>query len=64
MRIVLTVDGETFVSQDIQEELASVAEEVYNGVSAGEPLELTLHDGSRLILGRNKVQQCLFRVVD
>lgn len=63
MRIVITVDGESFVSQNIEEDLDSVAETVYDGVSGGEPLDLTLHDGSKLILGRAKVQQCLFRIV-
>lgn len=63
MRIVITVDGESFVSQNIEEDLDSVAETVYDGVSGGEPLDLTLHDGSKLILGRAKVQQCMFRIV-
>ena len=66
MKIVLELDGNSYVSRDFDESIVNdidtFADFIYNGVSDGDPLQLTLQDGSVLILGRQRVQQSVILI--
>jgi hypothetical protein len=68
MKIILIVDSREYVSQDFSEDIVgdvdTLAEFVYDAVNEEMPMQLTLKDGSIIVIGRDKLQESFLRIVE
>lgn len=68
MQIILILDNREYASQNFSEEVVgdieNLAEFVYDAVNEEMPMQLTLTDGSILVIGRKKLQESLLRIIE
>ena len=60
VQIEVVVDGQKYISESSDEKLEKVSQRFYDTVNLLERLDLTLKDGSHLILNEAALKRCVF----